>query len=106
MHESVKAREIEKEIRLKAELKGISTIKKVVLRAGKASGESLDELTHILRDHMKIEKFEIIEEVVALKCTGCGLVISEQEETLQCPGCGGIENEIISGMGFGVLEVE
>ncbi len=106
MHESVKAREIEKEIRRKASLKGLGPIKKVVLRAGKASGEAPEELSHILREHMKIETFEIIEENAALKCTGCGHIISEQEKTLKCPACGGIENKIIAGMGFEVVEVE
>lgn len=105
MHESVKAREIEHKIMEKAKLKGIENVKKAVLKAGRASGESPEELIHILKAHMNISDFQIVEEQALVKCCSCGLYLTENQETLLCPECGSIKSEIISGRGFEVLDV-
>lgn len=106
MHESVKAKEIENKIIARARKKGISEIKKVVIKAGRAAGESPSELRHIIKDHMKIKQLRIISEDAALKCLSCGAVITERPDSLACRRCGSIENEIISGMAYEIIEVE
>ncbi len=105
MHESVKAKEIEKEIIRQAEEKGLKSVKEVLIKAGRGEGESPGDIVHIVKEHMNISRVRVIKEDLAIKCSGCGKLIKESAQTLGCPECGEIESIIISGMGFKVLEV-
>jgi len=105
MHESIKAREIEKTIKKMANLQGLKEISKVILMAGRANSESRENIIHILKERMKIDSFEVIEENVVLVCRKCGFVIDETE-VLICPKCGSLKIDIAGGMGLKVLKVE
>ena len=105
MHESVRAREIEKKIRDRARAAGIANIEKVVLKMGAGEGESPADLEHIVKEHMGINNLEIIREKIVLVCRDCSRIIKDDSLTVNCPACGSIKIEISSGLGIEVVSV-
>ncbi|MBN2406968.1 MAG: hydrogenase maturation nickel metallochaperone HypA [Elusimicrobia bacterium] len=104
MHESVKAKEIENKIIEKARLKNIEGISRVVIKIGKGEGESREDIEHIIKEHMKLDSFEIIEEDIILVCADCKKTYRDID-AVRCAACGSIRMEILSGIGVEVIDV-
>ncbi|GEM_PF-3166879 len=106
MHESVKAKEIERMILKKAESCGVEKISGVVISIGRGEGESREDIEHIVKEHMGLEELKIVEEDISLECASCGCRVNHDTRSLVCPDCSSAKLEISSGMGFRVLEVK
>ncbi|MEA3506122.1 MAG: hydrogenase/urease maturation nickel metallochaperone HypA [Elusimicrobiota bacterium] len=104
MHESVKAREIEEKIKEKARQESIEDIKKVVIKVGKGEGESRQDLEHIVKEHMNLKDFDIVEEDIVLACRQCGNSYTDIS-SVNCPECGSYKLDIHKGMGVEVISV-
>ena len=106
MHESVRAREIENKIYEMAREKGLEKINKIVIKIGRGEGESRQLIKHLIKEHMNLNDFEIIEENVVLSCYRCGRIIFEQTGLVRCPECKSPRINIESGIGIEILSVE
>ena len=100
------ARLLEKQIRDAARAGGIGRVKKAVVAIGEASGESRQDLEHILSGHLGIGQLEFVTERPVLECSSCGRRITGAPESQACPGCGSVRLEIFAGMTVRVISVE
>lgn len=111
MHELSLAKDILEIIRQNVSKEDLSSVKKVVIRAGQFSGVVFDSLKfsfQAMTSQTELEgaELEVIEIPFQLKCNSCCEITSNEFGMSVCSDCGSGDTEIISGTELQVIEVK
>jgi len=113
MHELSIAQDLFRVVERKARDNSLTTLTKIVLVLGEASGVDGEFLRDSLKEHIlpgtiaEKAELEIRREPIRARCTACGMETDYQKSSsLRCPICGGASLEITQGMSLYIEKIE